>query len=82
MPPNITIKELHATTGEHVRRAGNARTPILITDRGEPVAVLANPGLLKARRRQRTLLPEFATLMARAPGRDLADDLDAVRGDR
>ncbi len=82
MPPSITIKELHATTGEHVRRAGGARTPILITDRGEPVAVLSNPALLKPRRRKRTLLPEFAALMARAPGADVIHDLDAIRGDR
>lgn len=80
--PSITIKELHATTGEHVRRAGAARTPVVITDRGEPVAVLANPNLLSKRRRVRTLLPEFAAMMARAPGHDLQDDLDAVRGDR
>lgn len=82
MPPSITIKELHATTGELVRRAGSARTPILITDRGEPVAVLSNPALLKPRRRKRTLLPEFAALMARAPGDDVIQDLDAIRGDR
>ena len=79
---SITIKELHATTGEHVRRAGSSRTPILITDRGEPVAVLANPALLKARRRKRTILPEYESLMKRSPGIDLRDDLDAVRGDR
>jgi prevent-host-death family protein len=79
---SITIEELHATTGEHVRRAGSSRTPILITDRGEPVAVLANPALLKARRRQRTTLPEYESLMKRAPGSDLLSDLDAIRGDR
>lgn len=82
MPPSITIKELHATTGEHVRRAGNARTPTLITDRGEPVAVLSNPALLKPKRRKRTLLPEFAALMARGANGSVLEDLDAVRGDR
>ncbi len=82
MPTRITIKELHATTGEHVRRAGASRTPVLITDRGQPVAVLANPALLIPRRRTRTLLPEFAALMAQSPGNDLLNDLDAVRGDR
>lgn len=81
MPLRITIKELHATTGKLVRRVGSARTPVLITDRGEPVAVLASPALLK-RRRPRTLLPEFKALMARAPDGDVAADLDAVRGDR
>jgi antitoxin (DNA-binding transcriptional repressor) of toxin-antitoxin stability system len=81
MPPSITIKELHATTGEHVRRIGASRSPVIVTDRGQPVAVLANPSLLKPRRRHRTLLPEFAALMAQTPGNDLLDDLNAVRGE-
>lgn len=79
---SVTIKELHATTGELVRKAGAGRTPVMVTDRGEPVAVLANPALLRPRRRTRTLLPEFAALMARPPGADVQADLDAVRGDR
>ncbi len=82
MPASITIKELHATTGEHVRRIGASRSPVIVTDRGQPVAVLASPSLLKPRRRHRTLLPEFAALMARPPETDLLDDLNAVRGDR
>lgn len=80
--PSITIKELHATTGKRVRRAGASRTPITVTDRGRPVAVLANPALIARRRRGRVLLPEFAALMNRPPGHDLQSDLDAVRGDR
>jgi len=79
---SITIKELHRTTGEHVRRAGSLKTPIVITDHGKPVAVLANLSLLRPKRRKRILLPEFEALMARPPGNDLQDDLDAVRGDR
>jgi prevent-host-death family protein len=43
MPLTITIKELHRATGEAVRRAGASRVPVVVTDRGEPVAVLANP---------------------------------------
>ena len=82
MPSSITIKELHATTGEHVRRAGAGRGPVFITDRGKQVAVLANPSLLKPRRRKRTLLPEFEAMMARKPSNDVLEDLDAVRGDR
>lgn len=82
MASRITIKELHATTGEQVRRAGRSRTPVVVTDQGEPVAVLANPALLKRARRKRVLLAEFAALMKRGPGDDLADDIDAVRGDR
>ena len=82
MSSKITIKELHATTGEQVRRAGTSRGPVVVTDRGHPVAVLANPSLLRPRQRKRALLPEFESLMARSPGNDLHDDLDAVRGDR
>jgi antitoxin (DNA-binding transcriptional repressor) of toxin-antitoxin stability system len=82
MPRSITIKELHATTGEHVRRAGASRAPVLVTDRGEIVAAIVNPSLLRPRRRRRRLLPEFEALMAREPGCDLLDDLDAVRGER
>jgi prevent-host-death family protein len=82
MPASITIKELHATTGELVRRAAASRTPLTITDRGEPVAVLASPSLLKPRRRSRALLPEYEAMMSRTPGSDLLEDLDAVRGDR
>ena len=82
MAQSITIKQLHATTGEHVRRIGASRTPVLVTDRGEPVAVLGSPSLFKPKRRQRTLLPEYVALMAKPPGNDLLDDLNAVRGDR
>ena len=82
MPPSITIKELHATTGEHVRRIGASRTPVLVTDRGQPVAVLGSPALLKPKRRTRVLLPEYVALMATAPGTGVQEDPDAVRGDR
>jgi len=82
MASRITIKQLHATTGVYVRRAGAARVPTVVTDRGEAVAVLANPSLLKPRRYKRTLLREFETLMARPAGHDLREDLDAVRGER
>ncbi len=78
----ITIKELHETTGECVRRAGASRTPVVVTDHGKPVAVLASPTLLKQKKRRRQLLPEYKTLMAQAPSHDLMEDLDAVRGDR
>ncbi len=82
MPSRVTIKQLHATTGDYVRRAARSRSPIIVTDRGEAIAVLAHPALLRSRRRKRTLLPEFAALMAGVPGHDLSEDLDAVRGDR
>jgi antitoxin (DNA-binding transcriptional repressor) of toxin-antitoxin stability system len=82
MPPSITIKQLHATTGEHVRRAAASRAPVVVTDRGEAVAVLANPSLLKPRKRTRILLPEFKALMARGQKGNTQEDLDSVRGDR
>ncbi len=83
MPPTvaISIKQLHAKTGEWVRRAGRSRTPLPVTDRGRLVAVLAGAHL-PVTRRQRTLLPAYAALLAKKPGRDVLADLDAVRGDR
>lgn len=42
----ITIKQLHAKTGSLVRRA--ARSPVQVTDRGQPIAVItgsAPPGV-------------------------------------
>ena len=82
MPSTITIKELHATTGEHVRRAGKSRTPVVITDRGRAVAILANPSMLRPNRRKRTILPGYEALMAMPPGNDVIEDLNAVREDR
>jgi prevent-host-death family protein len=82
MPFSLTIKQLHAKTGDWVRQAGKSRAPILITDRGEPVAVLASRAAFKSRRRKRILLPEYVALMKKKPGRDLLDDLSAVRDDR
>jgi prevent-host-death family protein len=82
MPSSITIKELHATTGDHVRRAGSSRSPVVITDRGQPVAVLANPSLLTPRKRKRTLLPEYEAMMAGPDGNYVQAALDEIRGDR
>jgi prevent-host-death family protein len=79
---SITIKELHQTTGECVRRAGASRSPVIVTDHGKPIAVLANPSLLKPKRRKRVLLPEYIALMAQPTVGNTLDDLDAVRGDR
>jgi prevent-host-death family protein len=79
---SISIKELHRTTGECVRRAGASRSPVIVTDHGKPVAVLANPSILKPKRRKRVLLPEYVALMAQASVGNTLDDLDAVRGDR
>ena len=82
MGARISIKQLHQSTGEQVRRAAKATAPIEVTDRGKPVAVLANPALLRPRRRQRTLLPEYRALLSRKGQGSVVEDLEAVRGDR
>ena len=78
----ISIKELHRTTGDYVRRAGASRSPVIVTDHGKPVAVLTSAALLRPPPRKRRLLPQFRALMAKKPGANLLEDLDAVRGDR
>jgi prevent-host-death family protein len=82
MNTSITIKQLHGKTGQLVRRAATLRSPLVITDRGQPMAVLANPSLLRLRRRKRTILREYEALMAKTPVNDVLHDLDAIRGDR
>lgn len=78
----ITIKELHAKTGEEVRKAGKSRKPVAVTDHGKLVAVLAAPHLYRSSARHRTLLPEYAALLAKPKGDDVLEDLAAVRGER
>jgi len=82
---SISIKELHAKTGEYVRRAGQSRTPLQVTDRGQLVAMLVSPRFLaKTSQRTRSLIPEYAQLLAKANANsnDVVEDLAAVRGDR
>jgi prevent-host-death family protein len=79
---SVTLKQLHASTGEIVRRAGASRSPVIVTDRGQPIAVLASPMLAAKPRRPRVLSPEFKALMRQPPGTDLAQDIDAIRGER
>lgn len=43
---------------------------------------LTRATLPKPRQRKRTLIPEYAALMARKPSNDVLDDLNEVRGDR
>jgi hypothetical protein len=81
-PAMLTIKQLHDDTGALVRRAGASKRPISVTDRGHEVAVLANRALVRPLERRRMLLPEFAALMAGAPGDDVQAALDEIRGDR
>jgi PHD/YefM family antitoxin component YafN of YafNO toxin-antitoxin module len=78
----ITIKELHAKTGEAVRKAGKSREPVAVTDRGKLVAVLASPNLYRSASRRRTLLPEYAALLAKVSTDDVLEDLAAVRDER
>jgi antitoxin (DNA-binding transcriptional repressor) of toxin-antitoxin stability system len=79
---SITIKELHAQTGAHVRRAGRGRTPVPVTDRGKVVAALVPPTLLPAGRRRRTVLAEYGAWLSRRMVTDVLRDLDAERGER
>lgn len=81
-PTVLTVKQLHDNTGPSVRRAGAARRPIPITDRGELVAVLANPTLVRPHRRKRVLLPDYEAMMAEPAGDDVQAALDEIRGDR
>jgi antitoxin (DNA-binding transcriptional repressor) of toxin-antitoxin stability system len=82
MATRISIKQLHQTTGEHVRLAARSKSPIEVTDRGKPIALLARPALLVPNRRRRTLLAEYKALLSRRVSGKVLDDLDAVRGDR
>ncbi|MDB6168098.1 MAG: hypothetical protein JWM88_962 [Verrucomicrobia bacterium] len=80
MKSTVTLKELHAQTGLIVRHA--SKSPLRVTDRGRLIAVLAHPDLLPARRRHRTLLPEYSRLLAGTMMNDVLEDLNAVRGER
>ncbi len=78
----LTVKRLHDDTGPSVRRAGASKRPIPITDRGELVAVLANPSLIRPVSRKRVLLPAYEALMARRAKDSVQTALNEVRGDR
>jgi hypothetical protein len=79
----ISIKELHEKTGELVRQAGEARSPVPVTDRGKIVAVLGPPKLIKAGKRIKRSLPQsYLDFVKTLPLTNLIKDLDEVRGDR
>jgi antitoxin (DNA-binding transcriptional repressor) of toxin-antitoxin stability system len=79
----ISIKQLHEKTGELVRRAGQSRTPVGITDRGKLIALIVAPKLVpSAKRRRRSLLPEYRKLLRTLHSSDVLDDLEAVRDER
>ena len=81
---SVSIRELHEKTGEIVRRAGASRIPVLVTDRGEAVAVLVRPDAVPlGKRPKQVLLPEYVRLILNGPkSGDVLEDLEAVRGDR
>jgi len=78
----FTIKQLHDDTGALVRRAGASKRPILITDRGREVAVIANRSLLRPVGRKRTTIPEYEAMMAGPSDNVSQSALDEIRGDR
>ncbi|MDR1284096.1 MAG: hypothetical protein LBK99_25265 [Opitutaceae bacterium] len=88
MLATITLKELHAKTGEHVRLADKARMPTPITDRGRLITVLAPVPAMPGKRRRRVILSEYAALLEKAghatsaPGGSVLDDLDTMRDER
>jgi len=53
-----------------------------VTDRGRLVAALIPAQLLPKKRRNRTLIPEYAALLAESRSNDVLEDLDVIRGDR
>jgi hypothetical protein len=79
----ISIKELHEKTGELVRQAGEARSPVPVTDRGKIVAALGSPKLINAEKRvKRWLPPSYLDFIKTLPRTDVIKDLNEVRGDR
>jgi prevent-host-death family protein len=80
---SVSIKELHEKTGELVRQAALAKTPVQVTDRGRVVAVIGSPKLLNlAKRPKRELSQEFLAFIKGLPRGDVQADMDAVKGDR
>jgi PHD/YefM family antitoxin component YafN of YafNO toxin-antitoxin module len=78
----LTIKQLHDDTGALVRRAGASKRPVIVTDRGQEVAVLANRSLLRSVGRKRTILPGYEAMMSGTLGDYIQAALDETRGDR
>jgi hypothetical protein len=53
-----------------------------VTDRGKLVALLVSAELLPKKRRSRTLIHEYAALLAKSQSSDVLQDLAAIRGER
>jgi antitoxin (DNA-binding transcriptional repressor) of toxin-antitoxin stability system len=73
----VTLKELHEHTGRVVR--GAAQSPIQVTDRGKPVAVITHPSNLPVKRGKRKILPEYARILKKPAAADVLEDIDAIR---
>ncbi len=76
----LTIKQLHDDTGPLIRRAGASLRPVPVTDRGKEVAIITNRSQLRPVARKRTILPEYAAIMAEASNTDIQAALDEDRG--
>jgi hypothetical protein len=78
----LTVKQLHDDTGPSIRRAGASKHPVQVTDRGELVAVIAHPSLVRPQSRNRVLLPDYVAMMAEPPGDHIQAALNEIRGER
>jgi prevent-host-death family protein len=79
MKNEITIRELHHNTGELVRAAGEAKTPVAVTDRGKIVAVIGSPKLVKTKKRKRGLPQSYLDFVKTLPRTDVMQYLDEER---
>jgi antitoxin (DNA-binding transcriptional repressor) of toxin-antitoxin stability system len=75
----MSIKQLHANTGQAVRDAGRSRQIVTITDRGRPVAVLVAPQLVPSKKRKRVILPQYAAWLNKRSLTNVLADLNKVR---
>jgi prevent-host-death family protein len=78
----ISIKELHEKTGELVRQAAAARTPVQVTDRGKVIAVIGSPALARKQIKRSGLPKDFLAFIKSLPQGDVQEDMDAVKGER
>jgi antitoxin (DNA-binding transcriptional repressor) of toxin-antitoxin stability system len=71
----VTIKQLHAKTGSYVRRA--ALSPVQVTDRGEPVAIIA--GMQATRQEVFERIRALRSRVALAKGETARELIDSGR---
>jgi hypothetical protein len=77
----ISIKELHARTGQLVRQAAALRHGgCKVTDRGKVIAVLGSPELMRNAKRPKRGLPEdYLAFVKTLPRTDVMQYLDELR---